>query len=547
MGYLDFKNTLLFLIGIVNLVFGSVIYLKNRRSKTNLWFFLVALSVTFWVFSMFFFRSFEFASVLGARMLYLSASLIPVSFLYFTFVFPKDKINFNVPQKYLLPIPFILAAAASLWPDFLITAVRLVPNGENIIFFNQKVHLFYAIYIVGYFVFSYVVLFKKYLKSSGALKMQVQYIFAGTLISTLIGVNTNLIMPYMGIFDLNWLGQIMTSVMIIFIAYAIAKHHLMNIKVIATELFSGGIVMVLLIVFLTSETAMEWFVKGGLLVVGSIFSYLLIRSVLKEVRTREELEDLTEKLKSANARLRQLDEAKSEFISVASHQLRAPLTSIKGYSSMVLEGAYGQMPGKMKEVIERIFQSSQRLILTIGDFLDISRIESGKMKYDFADFAFKDLVKSITDDFAANIKNKEEVTLKFSSGEGDFKIKADYGKIRQVVSNLIDNAIKYTPKGTVAVSLARDESAKKVLLKIEDSGVGISPETIPTLFQKFSRAKGISKLHTDGSGLGLYVASEMVKAHNGRIWVESKGEGKGSAFFVELPVSQPVENGGKMV
>ncbi len=214
---------------------------------------------------------------------------------------------------------------------------------------------------------------------------------------------------------------------------------------------------------------------------------------------------------------------------------------------MILEGSYGELPEKMKEVVKRIYQSSQRLILTVGDFLDISRIESGKMKYEFADFDFKDLVKNIIDDFSANIKNKWGVDLIFTPNEGDFKIKADYGKIRQVVSNLIDNAIKYTPKGSVNVSLARDESAKKVLLKIKDSGVGISPETIPTLFQKFSRAKGISKLHTDGSGLGLYVASEMVKAHKGRIWVESNGKGKGSEFFVELPVSQPVENAGKIV
>ena len=177
------------------------------------------------------------------------------------------------------------------------------------------------------------------------------------------------------------------------------------------------------------------------------FGTLLIRSVLKEIKTREQMEKLAGELGVANEKLKQLDQAKTEFLSIASHQLRSPLTAIKGYSSMIIEGSYGAISEKVKETINKIFVSSNRLVSIIGDFLDVSRIELGKMQYEFTDFDIREMVNNLVEEFKANYKD-QQLELSFESKDaGKIMINADFGKIRQVVSNIIDNAMKYTEKG----------------------------------------------------------------------------------------------------
>ena len=148
----------------------------------------------------------------------------------------------------------------------------------------------------------------------------------------------------------------------------------------------------------------------------------------------------------------------------------------------------------------------------------------------------KELAKGLADEFKATIESSTEkskaLKISFEADEKEnFNVSADRNKIRQVISNLIDNSIKYTPQGFVKVSLSKISETGNVLLKIEDSGIGISPETMPNLFKKFGRAKSLSSIYASGSGLGLYVAKEIIKAHKGKIWAESDGEGKGSRFL----------------
>ncbi len=152
-------------------------------------------------------------------------------------------------------------------------------------------------------------------------------------------------------------------------------------------------------------------------------------------------------------------------------------------------------------------------------------------------FDLEELTKKLVEEFKQGELIAKKLELSFKTDGSDFKVRGDAEKIRQVVSNLLDNALKYTPQGYIKVSLKRNETKKAILLKVQDSGIGISKETIPSLFQKFGRAEKISRLHTSGSGLGLYIAKRIVEDHKGRIWVESAGDNKGSTFFVELPIS----------
>lgn len=248
----------------------------------------------------------------------------------------------------------------------------------------------------------------------------------------------------------------------------------------------------------------------------------------------KEIDRATAKLKQANAELKDLDRAKSNFISIASHQLRTPLTVIKGYSSMMLEGAFGSLSTVLKSNVKKIYQSNERLIDLVDDLLNISRIEAGRLQFNFALGRLDELVRGVVDELRSTAAQKG-LTLKFTKPKEVLPmVKMDKTKLRQVVINLIDNAIKYTEKGWVKVSLSCDGSVVKFC--VADSGIGIKDGTMPNLFKKFSRGEKTSIVYTEGSGLGLYVGKMMVEEHQGKIWAESEGEGKGSRFCFELPV-----------
>ena len=262
-----------------------------------------------------------------------------------------------------------------------------------------------------------------------------------------------------------------------------------------------------------------------------VFGVALVRSVRKEIKQRERIEKQEKALEAANARLKELDQLKSEFVSLATHQIRGPISAIKGYASMLLEGDYGAIEEKAREPIQTIADSSAALAGIVQDFLDVSRIEQGRMKYEFTVFDFGKLARSVAEELAPTIERKGlRVKLEIPDG---ITVHADAGKLRQVIENLVDNAHKYTPRGVITIAVTRRDGA--VRLTVSDTGVGMRPEVLPKLFRKFSRAEDASKANLHGTGLGLYVARQLIEAQGGKIWAESEGEGRGSTFTVELP------------
>ncbi len=267
----------------------------------------------------------------------------------------------------------------------------------------------------------------------------------------------------------------------------------------------------------------------------SITSFINVISVaLDKALIYKQLTITNDQLGRANERLKELDQQKSEFISLASHQLRSPLTAIKGYASLLLEGDFGQLPEKIRETVEIIYKSTQAMAVLVGDYLDVSRIEQGRMRYDYSNFDLKELVENIVDELRPTVA-AAKLSIKFECNQSDnYMIHADMGKLKQVFLNLIDNSIKYTPKGGMEVSLNKDNQNKKITFRIKDTGIGIPGEVLPRLFEKFTRAPDANKVNIMGTGLGLYVAKKMIEAHGGKIWAESDGKDKGSTFVVEL-------------
>ncbi len=252
----------------------------------------------------------------------------------------------------------------------------------------------------------------------------------------------------------------------------------------------------------------------------------------------EQVKERTKELTVANSRLRELDRMKSEFVSVASHQLRTPLTATKGYISMILEGSYGDLSENVRVALNKVYASNERLVRIVNDLLDLSRIESGKFEYTFSKISLPNLLESAVRELniSAEIKNLR-ILWKIPANPERFTVSADEEKLRQTFLNLLDNAIKYTLKGHIEIKIVEDSRPGYIRISIKDTGIGISPDEQKKLFEQFVRGKGGSHVSASGSGIGLYIAKKIVDDHHGHIWAESEGPGKGSTFIVTLPSS----------
>jgi signal transduction histidine kinase len=273
---------------------------------------------------------------------------------------------------------------------------------------------------------------------------------------------------------------------------------------------------------------------GQLILRSGIFLFVLLISI-QFVKNIFILEHLTENLAVANEKLKSLDKLKSEFVSLASHQLRSPLTVIKGYASTLTDGIVGELSDKQKEIVRHIYAAAQGLASVVEDFLNVTKIEQGGMKYVFAPTDLKSTFLDLVSDMKIAAEDRHLTFTSEIDGSQSFMASADGTKIKQVYLNLIDNSIKYTKEGFVKVKLVRDEEHKTIIFSVSDSGVGISPETKEKLFTKFGRGEG-AVLNGGGSGLGLYLAHEIIEAHKGYIFIDSEGLGKGSTFSVTLPM-----------
>jgi len=270
----------------------------------------------------------------------------------------------------------------------------------------------------------------------------------------------------------------------------------------------------------------------------------IIGLAVQNAKLYTSLGETTKQLKSANHKLQQLDKLKDEFVSIASHELRTPMVSIKNYLWMALAGKGGKLTEKQEFYLQRAYDSSNRMTKLINDMLNISRIESGRILLHVTELNLPELIDRIIDENQARAKqvgvklHREKTTRRRgSTKETELStVLADQDKVAEVLVNLIGNALKFTPKsGTVSVRVEADDEYAYV--SVIDDGVGLEKEQIPKLFKKFGMVKDSYRSYAEaaqGSGLGLYVSKSIIELHEGDIWVTSEGRDKGSTFCFTL-------------
>lgn len=520
MDFLTFFSEIRFdLIGVIVAVTGiavlsAIVFFRSKTSITSRTFFFFSFVTILWGLSNYFLYKFEDPSfsVLALRIHIFLTIWHSYAFYQLAYVFPNEKKELPLWHRYaLLPVAFFTSA------------VLLVP------FIFEKVNGFVSlteisnpgrsdgIILAGIVTFSFLlagitVLYNKIEDSKGDQRRQLMLMFTGMSLTAGLLLLFSFVLP-IGFhnFDFVPFGALFIFPVIVFTAYAIYIVELFHVKNIFAGVFTFFLCVFSLVELIVSDNIEQLLLRILVFVLTLVLSIQLVRNTFE--------------IELAN-------EQKSELMTFATHEIRTPITVMRGYASILLEGDKGQISPEVVDLLRKILISGNEVISLLSQYLNKSKIELGQLQYVFQRIDVVQLVNEVLTTFKVHADQKNIFLTEVLPTKERIFVSADQGKLKEVIVNLVDNAIKYTPKGAVVVAVTHGQG--KVSIKISDNGVGIAPDTMSILFKEFSRAD-IQKINILGTGLGLYLAKVFMDAHHGRVWAESEGKDKGSQFYIELP------------
>lgn len=531
--FAQFEFPVFVLAFVANIILLIVVFQYAQRNRSRVLFSLFVIAQAAWITINYFAFSGNSSQFLWlARFTMFAATLHALAFFFFVYFFRDE--DERMKRWYLFAIIIIgaIVAAITLSP-YLFTS--LAPDAHGVLSPQAGPAIpMFGIFIALCIGAGFYRILRQFLKATGVERAQWRFLAIGLTITFLLVVGFSFVnFIVLGNISSVRYGHLYTLPFIIFTAYAMVRHSLLNVKTIIAEVAVISLIFLLGLQLSSAATPSQIFVNVLVLLGTIIVGTLLIKGVMREVEQRQKLQVLTKQLETANTQLKVLDQARSEFISIASHQLRTPPATIKWYLSSVLAGDYGKFDPETKIALEKVEITNNSLISLIDDLLNVSRIERGTMEFLFEETDVQAITQLTVDQLQPQAIMKK-LSIEFQKPETPLPlIMADKEKLRQVFNNLIDNAIKYTTQGVVRVSIALE--ADSIVVRVSDNGKGIAPDQLVSIFEKFKRGKE-SAMHATGLGLGLYVAKIIMAQHKGRIWAESPGEGRGSTFACSLPV-----------
>jgi signal transduction histidine kinase len=368
-------------------------------------------------------------------------------------------------------------------------------------------------------------------KCENAKKWQIAAVSLALILFFSVFAATEYISSETGIYEINLYSLFVLPVFLFMIVYSISNLEIFRIRLVGFQLLPYVLIVMVGSQFFFLENPTDRALTTITFIASLGFGLLLLRSGKKEVEAREKIEKLATELEQVNIQLKELDRQKDELISIVSHQLATPVTSVKWYIEMMLDGDTGKLTAEQQKQLTTMQGVTGDLADLVGMILDVSRLQLGKMKVDRTDLDLSTFFRDILAIIEPKAAEKKVKFLKSLPKELPTAM-LDKRLMRMTLENLLTNAVKYTPAGGEA-ELKVWVEGKKLHYTVRDTGCGIPKSEQPRMFEKLYRATNVRTV--DGNGFGLFVAKGAVEAQGGSIRFES-AEGKGTTFYVEIPV-----------
>lgn len=516
-GHLVYYSHLLPLV--VSLWLAGFIYWNNRKHLATKWFFITTILLSAWLF----FDLILWATEKPALTMFfwsvinMIEPMIYAGILFFMYAFIDGKsIPFSkklIVFALLLP-PVILASSSLNLSSYDLTNCWREAIEGPLPYYSYVVEVVFALWILVLGMERILKFQDRTEKTKAALITFAAVFF---LLSFAMG---NVVGSLLVDWQIGQYGLFGIPVFMVMLAYLIVKYQAFNVKLIGTQLLVSVLWVLTLAILFVRDIATVRVIVIVTLGLFTVLGNLLVRSVRREVRLREELQEA--------------NEGQANLLHIINHQIKGYMTKARLIFDDLLEDKSHGLPGEAEPLVRQGFDSMTEGVNFVRDFLNASNIERGTFTYTMAPMDLEEVVKEVA---AAQHASASEKGLQYSLEikPGDYRMTGDKTQLNQAVRNLIDNSIKYTPKGSLKVSLER--KLKSILFKVADTGVGLSEEVKPKLFTKGGRDKDSQKINVNSTGFGLAFVKGVAEAHKGRVWAESAGIGKGSTFFMELPVT----------
>lgn len=517
---------------VFSIILASVIYVQDRKSRESL--ILVGLVAMFalWVINVIIQWTavhhflINFAWQLTALF---EVGIFVLAILFFYAVSNRDR---QLSRSTRFGSGVVMAIVVLITPTVLNIASYDVVNCEGTL--GVAWIAIYALEILAVFWVLGAAIWRAYKQTDIARKREILLLGVGLAVFLALFSGSNIYGELTQNYEFNLIGPIGMVVLLGMILYLVTRYRVFQVRMFMAQVLVLGLWFLIFSLIFVNNLALIHIVVLITLVLSVFLGFTLMRSVRKGAEQRENLLFITKELESANAKLTELDKIKNEFLSFATHQMRSPLTSIKwGLETLLDEETSGKLSEPQKTLVHKVKEISVNMATTVNDLLDISKLDQGGLVLQKEVFSLADLVHSLYDEMKPVAEGKKLAISYVPDKPSKYIVAGDQTKLRQVITNLIDNAIKYTDAGSIEVHIGEGE-AGKVRVSVTDSGRGLAADEIEKLFAKFMRAKS-GEANKGGSGLGLYLAKKIIEMHGGALSVTSPGQGKGATFSFSLP------------
>ncbi len=518
-----YQNWDLLAVGIVivmTVIMGFVVYFSNSQTKVNRVFLGLSIFIALW--GVCNYLSYQSQLAINAffllRLTVFTVTWLLLLFLLFALLFLKIKPKTSKIIETILYAWTFIVSILTLTPLVFEKVHGISSSGIITSVVNGPLLPVFGITTTLYAVSGIVLLIIGVFRSEEKSRKNFLLIIFGVIIMFLAIMISNFILPVVfGDSSYIPISVLFVFPFIVFTSYAIARGNIFNVKIIGAEIFMSVLLILALFQFMQASDLYTILQRGSVFLSLLAVGVLLLKSVMKEVEQRQQLQILLEERESLEH--------------LINHKVKGSFTRSKFVFAEMLTGSFGPLTDKMREMAQGGLDANNSGIKTVDLILNSFNLQSGTVKFDLKEIDFKNIVLEVVKEKKGPAEQKG-LAFEVNTEEGEFKLIGDEIWLKEAVSNLVENSVRYTLHGSIKISLKRE--GKKAVLKVEDTGVGITPEDKVNLFKQGGRGKESVRINTDSTGYGLYSVKLILDAHKGEVMAESLGKDQGSAFYIKL-------------